>query len=379
MAKKKEEEPKVPNDRLAKFLASELMGKIRKAHGDGVLLRASDFTVQQRPRIPTDIFAMDYALGGGIPVGMFSQIYGHKSAGKTTTVLRLIKNAQNMCAQCYRFLENEEWGCQCKTPRQFVCVYIDVEGALDIPWVRSLGVDTGKMIISVPEYAEQALDIAEAMLRSGDVDLVVLDSIAALTPMKEIEESVEKDMMGVGPRLIGKAFRKFQSAMNAVGAETDRRPTLIATNQIRMQLGVMFGNPETTPGGKAVGFAAATETRCAAGKYDMDDVSGQPVRVELRFKVEKNKTAGAKMEGSYFLHLTNGDKKRKGDVEDEDFMVVMGEKTGLVQRTRGYECLGKEFRIKQDLLDHLALDRPFRRRLYYDLLKVLLTDPEPAA
>ncbi len=371
-SKAEAKEPRRGEDRLGRLLASDLVAAIQKKHGDTILLRANEFKVQQRPRISTGIFSLDYALGGGLPVGLASTFYGNKSSGKTTTFLRAIKNAQNMCSNCHKYLTDAEWGCRCKTPRDFVIAYLDVEGTLDIPWAQSIGVDTSKMLISIPEYAEQTLDIADALVRSRECDILVLDSIAFLTPQKEIEESIEKDMMGVQPRIVGRGIRKFVAAANEVGNETGRRPTIWFTNQIRFKLGLLFGNPETQPGGNAPGFAAATETKLTAGKYVMDDVTTKPLSVEINFKIEKNKTSGAKMEGSYRLITSDTPDKKKGDVYDEDQMLDWGEKMGLIERSGGYQCNGETFRLKGDLEKRLVQDPMFKMRLWQSLMPLLL-------
>lgn len=377
MAKSKEtdvaEEKPKKNDRLSSLLASELFGKIQKKHGESIIMRASDVKVQQRPRIPTGIFMLDYALGGGFPVGMPSTVYGPKSASKTTTLLHAIKNAQRMCSECYRYKGYDaEWACQCKKPRDFVTAYLDVEGTLDLPWAGSIGVDTSQMILSIPEYAEQTFDIAEALVRSGECDILVIDSIAYLTPQKEIEESIEKDMMGVQPRIVGRGIRKFVAASNGMGNETGRRPTIFFTNQIRMMLGVMFGNPETQPGGKSPGYAAATETKLWPGKYEMSEDTGKPLNVDINFRIEKNKTSGAKMEGSYKLSTADTPLKKKGDIIDEGQLLEWAEKIGVVQRAGGYQCNGETFRVKADLEQRLSADPGFKMKLWQHAMPLLL-------
>lgn len=368
----KSEKSEKPADRLTALMASELFAKIQKKHGDTILMRAADFKVQERARIPTGIFPLDYALGGGFPVGATNIVFGNKSSGKTTTLLKAVRNAQHMCSTCHHYLTDAAWGCRCKKPREHVCAYLDVEGALDLPWAKAIGVNTEKMLISIPEYAEQTLDIAEALVRSGEVDVLVLDSIAFLTPQKEIEESIEKDMMGVQARIIGKFIRKLTAAVNLVGTETGRRPTLLFTNQIRMKLGVMFGNPETQPGGMAPGYSAATETKLWPGKYEMDEVTKKPIHVDINFRIEKNKTSGAKMEGQYKLYTSDTPEKKKGDVFDEDHMIDWGEKTGLIQRAGGYQCNGETFRIKADLEKKLSSDPEFKMKLRQELMPILL-------
>lgn len=367
------EEGSENKDRLTSLLASELMAKIHKKHGGSILMRASDFKVQERPRISTGIFQLDYALGGGFPVGLVSTLYGNKSSSKTSTFLRSIGNAQKMCSNCNKYLTDEEWGCRCKKSREFVVAFMDVEGTLDIPWAKSLGVATDKLLLSVPEYAEQALDLSEALVRSCACDILVLDSIAFLTPQKEIEESIEKDQMGIQPRVVGRGIRKFIAAVNGVGNETGRRPTVWFTNQIRMKLGVLFGNPETQPGGNAPGFAAATETKLWSGKYEMDDATKKPLAVEINFRVEKNKTSGAKMEGTYRMYLSDTSLKKKSDIDDDAQLVDHGERVGLIVRSGGYQCNGESFRIKEDLINRLAKDSLFKSRLWNTVMPKILS------
>lgn len=368
----KEPTKRPPKGRVANFLAGEVVKKIKKVHGEAALLKASDMKVLDTPRIPTGIFSLDYALGGGFPVGRISTLYGEKSAGKTTLFLKAIANAQKMCSNCYTMWDSKTETCECGDFRETVCAYLDVEGAFDRAWAKKLGVDVDNLILDVPEYAEQALDIGEALIRSGEVDVLVLDSIAFLVPQKEIENSVTKDGMGIAPRLVGKGVRKFVSAINGVGKDTGRRPTIFFTNQIRYKLGVMFGNPETTSGGQAPGFAAAVECRIAAGKYEIDDETQKPFAATFRYKVNKNKTFSAKMSGEYLMLLSPKGEKRVGDAEDENDLVKWAELTELVTRKGGYNCLGRNFRVKKELIEALQQDPTFKRELEKELMPRLL-------
>lgn len=383
---KKTEVPAEDRDRMSSVLASELMEQIRKKHGKSILMRASDFNIKKVPRIPSGIFLLDYALGGGFPAGRVNVVYGKKSASKTTTVLKSIAQAQQMCGNCWTFPERAETTdpdsgeisvkigkCVCKNFREVVAAYVDVEGTWDAQWATTLGVDTSRLMLSVPDYAEQGLDIADALLRSGNVDVLALDSIAFLTPSKEIEESIEKDMMGVQPRIVGRGIRKFVSAINTVGNETGRRPTIFLTNQIRMMLGVMFGNPETTPGGMAPGFAASVELKLWSGKYEMDEVTGKPLYADMNFRVEKNKTSSAKMEGAFRIILMDSETKKKGEIYDEDGMLSLAEKVGILEKDGGkWRCLGKEFNAKSQVERALLLEKDFKAKLRTTLFEVLL-------
>lgn len=358
--------------RVDSLLASEVMQKLRKTNGETTLLRASDMNVLNVPRIPTGIFDLDYGLGGGFPVGRISTLYGPKSAGKTTIFLKAIANAQNMCSNCHTFWDREKGKCECGDFREHVCAFLDVEGALDTSWAAQMGVDTKNLLLDVPEYAEQALDIGEALLRSGNVDILVLDSIAFLTPRKEIENSVAKDMMGVAPRLVGSGIRKFVSAINGVGRDTGRRPTIFFTNQIRFKLGLLFGNPETTSGGQAPGFAASVECRVQPMKYEISEETQKPLWVDMKYKVEKNKTYGAKMSGEYKMMLSNTTSKKVGETCDEESMVKWGEQVGLITRDKGYNCLGRNFKVKKDMMDALEADPAYRQNLREVLMPILL-------
>jgi recombination protein RecA len=362
----------VPNGRVASLLASDLVKKLRKTNGETTLLRASDNKILDTERLPTGIFDLDYALGGGFPVGKISTLYGPKSAGKTTVFLKAIAIAQRTCSNCYTMWDPEAGNCACGDFREHVCAFLDVEGTLDTAWARTLGVNTDSLIVDVPEYAEQALDIGEALLRSGDVDVLCLDSLAFLVPRKEIEHSVAKDMMGVQPRLIGSGIRKFVSAINGVGRDTGRRPTVFFTNQIRFKLGMLFGNPETTPGGQGPGFASAVEVRVQGMKYELHDVTKKPMWVDMKFRIMKNKTFGARMEGEYRMMLSSTPTKAVGDTCDEPSLISWGEKVGLITRDKGYNCLGRNFRIKADMVESLEADHQFQQELRDHLLPILI-------
>lgn len=366
---KKSEEPSSPESRTDALTNSEIYSKIRKKYGSSLLQKASEFGVQKVPRIPCGIFPLDYALGGGFPAGRVNMVYGPKSASKTTSLLKTIANAQKMCANCWQWAP-----CECGEYREPVCAYFDVEGTFDAEWAKCHHVDLSRLILSVPDYGEQVFDIGEGLLRSGDVDIIVIDSLAFLTPAKEIEESIEKDMMGVQPRMIGKGIRKFVSALNNVANEKGRRPTIFTTNQIRMKLGVMFGNPETTPGGNAPGFANSTETRMSPGKYLVDEESGRPLSVEMRFKIEKNKTSVAKMEGEYKIILSDTETKKKGDVYDEDYVVKQAHRLGIIEGAgSSWKCMGQPFGGKSLIEREMLINPEFDTRLRETTMKVLLS------
>lgn len=358
--------------RLDDYMASDLVKKVKKKYGANLVRTAADARVSKDRRIPTGIFMLDYALGGGFAGGGSNIIWGHKSTGKTAICTRTVGNFQRMCAACFTY-PDDSGKCECKKgPRDPIIAYENVEGSWDSAWAAMNGLDENKMILSTPEFAEQALDIAEAHLRSGEVDLVVIDSIAFLTPAKEIEESTGKALQAEQARVVGRAVRKFNAAINYCGNRWNRRPTVIYTNQVREKLGVMFGSPETTPGGYAPGFAASTEVRTYGGKYLMDEVTRQPIHVDMKFKVDKNKVSGAKIEGEWRLMLTDTETRVKGEVADEEDLTDTGARVGLVTGSgSSWECLGEKYRGKSKVTERLLKDREFKLQYQEALLKVL--------
>ena len=237
--------------------------KIEKDFGKGSIMKLGDKPSVNVEAIPTGALALDVALGiGGVPRGRIIEVYGPESSGKTTL-------AQHIVAECQK--------------RGGIAAYVDAEHALDPEYARNLGVDIDNLLISQPDTGEQALDITEELVRSGAVDVVVVDSVAALVPKAEIDGSMEDQQMGLQARLMSKALRKLTGVIGKTNT------TVIFINQLRMKIGVMYGNPETTTGGNALKYYASVrmEIRRTEGlKGDGEDI-GNHVRV----KVLKNKVA----------------------------------------------------------------------------------------
>ena len=239
------------------------MEKIEKSFGKGSIMKMGDDSVEQVEVIPTGSIALNVALGvGGYPRGRIIEIYGPESSGKTTVALHMIAEAQKLGGYA---------------------AFIDAEHALDPEYARRLGVDVDNLLISQPDNGEQALEIAEQLIRSSAVDIIVIDSVAALTPKAEIEGDMGDSKMGLQARLMSQALRKLTAAINKTNT------TCIFINQLRDKIGVMFGNPETTTGGNALKFYASVrlDIRSIGKLKDGDDIKGNQVRV----KVVKNKVA----------------------------------------------------------------------------------------
>ena len=239
------------------------LAQIDKQYGKGSVMRLGDDQHQAVAAIPTGSIALDIALGiGGLPRGRIIEIYGPESSGKTTVALHAVANAQKAGG---------------------IAAFIDAEHALDPEYARALGVDTDALLVSQPDTGEQALEIADMLIRSGAIDIIVIDSVAALVPRAEIEGEMGDTHVGLQARLMSQALRKLS------GAISKSDTTAIFINQIREKVGVMFGNPETTPGGRALKFYSSVrlEVRRAEQLKQGQDIVGNRTKI----KVVKNKVA----------------------------------------------------------------------------------------
>ena len=237
--------------------------QIQRQFGNGSIMRLGTRASEKVPVISTGCLSLDIALGvGGFPKGRVAEIYGPESSGKTTLALHVVAEAQKLGG---------------------TAAFIDAEHALDTSYAARLGVDTDNLLVSQPDFGEQALEIAEILIRSGGVDVIVIDSVAALTPKAEIDGNVGDSHMGLQARLMSQAMRKFTSVLNRSNT------VLIFINQIRMKIGVMFGNPETTTGGNALKFYSSLriDIRRIGALKDGQEIVGNRTKV----KVVKNKVA----------------------------------------------------------------------------------------
>jgi recombination protein RecA len=257
--------------------------------------------------IPTGSIGLDWALGiGGVPRGRIIEIFGPESSGKTTLSLHIIAEAQK---------------------KGGICAFVDAEHALDPEYSKRLGVKIEELLVSQPDTGEQALDIVESLIRSGKIDVIVIDSVAALTPKAEIEGDMEATHVGRQARLMSQALRK----MTAIVAKS--KTVVIFINQIRMQIGVMFGNPETTPGGKALKFYTSVRLdirRIAQIKKGEEIVGGR-----VRVKVVKNKVGPPFKQTEFDLMYNEG-------ISSEGELIALGEKFGLVVKSGSTYKMGDQ-------------------------------------
>ena len=285
---------------------SDALDSIRTKFGEEAIMKLGDKPRVNVDVIPTGSIGLDWALGiGGFPRGRIVEIFGPESSGKTTLALHAVAEAQK---------------------RGGVCAYIDAEHAMDPEYSKKLGVQIEDLLISQPDTGEQALDIVESLIRTNKMDVIVIDSVAALTPRAEIEGDMGAYHVGTQARLMSQALRK----LTAIVAKS--KTVVIFINQIRMQIGVMFGNPETTPGGKALKFYCSVrlDIRRIAQIKKGEEIMGGRVRV----KVVKNKVAAPFKQTEFDLMYNEG-------ISKEGEVIALGEKFGIVSKSGASYSFGE--------------------------------------
>jgi recombination protein RecA len=325
----KEDKKQAAMDEGKKQALSLALSQITKQFGDGSIMKLGE-----KSKIDVELFSsgslsLDLALGGGYPKGRIIEIYGPESSGKTTLALHAISEIQKQGGQA---------------------AFIDAEHALDPSYARKIGVDTSNLLISQPDNGEQALEICETLVRSGAVDLIVVDSVAALVPQAEIDGDMGDAQMGLQARLMSQAMRKL------TGVISKTKATVIFINQIRMKIGVMFGNPETTTGGNALKFYASVrmDIRRIGQIKSGEDIAGNRTKI----KIVKNKIAAPFRTAEFDIMYNEGISK-VGDVLDLAVKYGVMDKAGAFLKYngetlgQGREAVKKLFKEKPELMDEI--------------------------
>ena len=306
------------------------MGQIEKQFGKGSVMKLGEFQAMNIEAIPTGALGLDIALGiGGVPRGRIVEIYGPESSGKTTLALHIIAEAQKMNGEA---------------------AFIDAEHALDPVYAKHLGVDIDNLIVSQPDTGEQALEITEALIRSGALDVIVVDSVAALVPKAEIDGDMGDSHIGLQARLMSQALRKLAGAINK------SKTVLIFINQLREKVGIMFGNPETTTGGRALKYYSSV--RLDIRKIENIKQDGEVVGNRARVKVVKNKVAPPFREAEFDIMYGKGI-SREGNVLDIGVNLDIIQKSGSWfgyngdRIAQGRENVKKYFKENPDVMNEI--------------------------
>ena len=327
------------------------MSQIEKQFGKGSVMKLGDFQSMNVEAISTGALNLDIALGiGGIPKGRIIEIFGPESSGKTTLALHAVAEAQKLGGEA---------------------AFIDAEHALDPAYAKKIGVDIDNLIVSQPDTGEQALEIAEALIRSGAIDIIVVDSVAALVPKAEIDGDMGDSHIGLQARLMSQALRKLAGAINKTNA------IIIFINQLREKVGIMFGNPETTPGGRALKFYASV--RMDIRKIENIKQDGNVVGSRTRVKIVKNKVAPPFREAEFDIIYGKGISK-EGNILDMAVNLDIVEKAGSWFSYNGERIGQGRENAKKYILEHPKMAEEVEKKVrdnFSQAFENALVDGEP--
>ena len=350
MARKKSPSPE-EMDESRQIALEKALGDITKRYGDGAVMRLGEAQHMDVEIIPTGSLSLDIALGtGGIPRGRITEIYGPESSGKTTIAQHIVAEAQRLGG---------------------TCAFIDMEHALDPSYASRCGVDVDSLLISQPDMGEQALEITETLVRSGAIDIIVIDSVAALVPRAEIEGDMGDPQMGLMARLMSQALRKLSGAIKQTNT------SVVFTNQLRQKIGVMFGNPETTSGGMALKFYSSV--RLDVRRIQSIKLGSEIIGNRTRVRVVKNKVAPPFRTAEFDIMYDEGISK-SGDVLDLAVELGLIDKRGSfysygdIRLGQGRENAKEFLRENLDMMDEI--DMSIRQQSLNGLLPLPIEEEE---
>jgi len=337
----------------------KLMSDLNKKFGANCITlgvpKDEEGNIKSIERLSTGSIALDLALGGGIPEGRFIELSGAYSSTKTTQALHIIREAQK---------------------KGYICALVDVEGTTDEAFLEALGVDVNTLLYSQPDGMEEACQLILDMQKSGEVQLCVLDSIAAMSPNKEQETAMEDTIrMGIPQQILGEFFRKFQANNNRLNRENKTPFTLIGINQLREKIGA-YGDPEYTPGGRAKGFACSVDIRLRRGDWITEGVGNDKeiVGQVVKFKIEKNKTFKRMQTGEFDFYFADNNAGVPLFYNDNEKEIVMcGVEWGIIERTGSwFVCFGQEYQGLTALVNALKSDPEIVQKLKSEVLKLIV-------
>jgi len=349
----------------------EILKALNKKYGEGTIVRASEATSMILERIPSGSLAIDIVMGGGIPENRVTLLVGNRNTGKTSIALHIVAQFQIKMRKTIA-----DGG------KKKVAVWIDAEGVFVPAWAESIGVDTDELLVVRPEYGEQALDIADAFVKSNECGLIVLDSLASLVPQAEAEESMEKLFMGDAAKMNNKFFRKLTGGMNAgsLKKEADKGPTVVLINQWREKIGVMYGSPNTLPGGLGQGFTASVILEIKRGDWIEEKVERYGVESKeivgqwIKVFGEKNKTATPKKTGQVRFLFQDTPGVRAGHFDTIEEVVRYASFYQLIERRGAYyhvKGIESNFQGMASLVEFLRSRPEIIESLYAQLLVLL--------
>lgn len=394
-----------------------LMAKARKDYGERSFIRASEVSRSiNMPRISTGILVMDYETGGGIPVGRTSMIYGKKSSGKSSLIAKIATNAQRLCRKCYcptlteekevskKVIEKEASGKMVEVARKwkkhvpFDCInkcrvlsdladpksakiwpgrmniiWIDAEGTFSPDFYTNFGMDCEEIYLITCESGEQAVDLADAAIQTGECDLLFVDSVAHLVPIKEREASAEDAQMALQARLINRAMRDWTASLNSLAAKGQSDCTIVLINQLRQTLGLF--PTDVRPGGHGQEYATSLDIRLWQKKCEFD-TNGRPLWQETQFSIEKNKTGPPKMEGHYKMCLLEHPDRKQGDTWDDEAVFDTAKANDfLIKKDGKVHVFDRKFETEMDVRVELLKRDEFYHTLRSRILDLMIGRP----